>query len=1588
MSTIEIKVTGRELSFINMPTISAGAVGADSIKFEFESPSVWDGYIKYCVVFKNRSQYCPEALDNSNIAQISSNMLSNEGILYIGLCGYKDATRLTSTIVSYEIKNGVYCIHSSEEEELAKTKFEQILEYYDATLREQQAINERLDEIEKAPFNVKLFGARGDGETDDSQAIQNALQKARESGGGTVYFPCGTYLIEGLGGSGLVVYENTTIYGETGTVLKAGPERSNILRNNVRNVSSNPETDGGYSQASNIKVINITFDCNGKDYPAKGSNPIAFGHCENIVFENCRFTNCVATTGNPHYMDLGGVKNILIDGCIFDEVKTKNASSDYIQLDCVIATSWGGSNDSWCYHDGTICRDVTIQNCKFYGNTDSTYVPTIAIGCCHNYKAQYMPHNVTIKNNEFHGTWTNAISGSNLFVNNRACIFAHAGAECYTITGNTWLDNKTYDESTTMAIFINNSHHSNVVKNNTFYNTKYPIPSTSAFNFLKYRSASGNTHIDVENNITINDVNYCNDFNVKDFGAKGNGIDDDADAIQSAINAARDAGGGTVFFPSGIYYFSHTVTFASNIKLQGDVNTVFTADKVSGTYTLRNATFLEIGTPGNTYGYAGFSNVEINNIIFDLGGQWSLNDDILTYKAKYKSGAGVKNNGFYTYCPIVACHGDGFRVINCTFKNGIYGGYTGNRGTNPHVMDIGGVKNILIEGCTFEPAFVTATAISNWTAELESYGDTGYANATASDIIQLDACYADGGQSDVKGKGDGTNCRDIVIRNNKFYGLPHYDWKKVVNNTGDNDSIIKGLVPPAKEPESGTSWPDDTDSTTWIRASFAAFRFMPVAAVGACHAFNDPAWQPQNVEIYDNYFEGRWSSHYSGINARVQIRWKNYSDDHSVEYTINGVNEKYYYPLQDGSPELLLVQGEPARKHCHGAIYVYPGAKGYHIHHNTFKETTSWDNNVSTAVFLYGSLAGTVHDNIFIEYGEPLPRGKKEESMSGFTFEAGDAWSSSKTGYYDGVAYCKSSNNIWIKDGDLSEELSYLRKVLDVDFSPIKNDYGVNVGHMLDFSKTNGTSGVSITTSQNGEDGSGVCLDVRMFGASGGGAVDDGWAIQSAIDRCRDMGGGTIYFPKGKYNITRTLFYYSNMTFKFEQGATIRTMLDESTRTPSIIFAPYFQTDIAYLNNGKGTYGFASNRYAVENVVFDGGTIDGFSYDPKTGNRVADKGFVLLTCLCKNIKFYNMTFKNNHGGHCIEINSSTDVIVRDCRFLNFVQGGGITKKNDDGSFTRGYDGGMYAENLQIDAATAGAIGSAYIIEEHTGKAPNGIEYDQWYTYQSGSMEYSSLGGYFNFTLLPPGNRYYWTEVVKGKTITHDDHQDVINKKLGLDTDTITATKGFHQCCHNIEIASCYFENNQDNDCFVSAIGCHTYFADATHSGERYADLNQDKHSGIKIHDNTFIWAVNHYHNDRTNTDTGKVLESVKNNPSYWRGVIAFGTNESVTGKAFKNVHVYNVSIHGNMFYRNSNCLIDETQPKIGYAITTIRDDTRYTRENVSVPQSKYKIYGNFYAGINGWENGTSSEIYQEGSTLVITDGISMPVKSGENLMFY
>jgi Pectate lyase superfamily protein/Transposase, Mutator family len=73
--------------------------------------------------------------------------------------------------------------------------------------------------------NIKtVYGAKGDGVTDDTAAIQTALNALASAGGGTLYFPAGTYIISSTLSPSAITYSQIIGQDPSTTIIKwAGP---------------------------------------------------------------------------------------------------------------------------------------------------------------------------------------------------------------------------------------------------------------------------------------------------------------------------------------------------------------------------------------------------------------------------------------------------------------------------------------------------------------------------------------------------------------------------------------------------------------------------------------------------------------------------------------------------------------------------------------------------------------------------------------------------------------------------------------------------------------------------------------------------------------------------------------------------------------------------------------------------------------------------------------------------------------------------------------------------------------------------------------------------------------------------------------------------------------------------------------------------------------------------------------------------------------------------------------------------------------------------------------------------------------------
>ena len=207
--------------------------------------------------------------------------------------------------------------------------------------------------------------------------------------------------------------------------------------------------------------------------------------------------------------------------------------------------------------------------------------------------------------------------------------------------------------------------------------------------------------------------------NVKDYGAVGDGSTDDTVAIQSAVTTVDSVGGGTVFFPAGLYRVDGSVRLASNMEITGRGATL---KKLPGT---PYAFFVARST---SYGYGGsVSNVACRGLVFE---------------GTIAETLGASR----TACGFALHHASNVLVEDCRFRACAGAG---------HRLDLQGCEKITVRNCVFE-----------------GFDDRYGGSSFIAEDIQLDNSTRVGTSTTGDGYWDGLPCRDIIVEGNKW--VPWY----------------------------------------------------------------------------------------------------------------------------------------------------------------------------------------------------------------------------------------------------------------------------------------------------------------------------------------------------------------------------------------------------------------------------------------------------------------------------------------------------------------------------------------------------------------------------------------------------------------------------------------------------------------------------------------------------------------------------------------------------------------------------------------------------------------------------------------------
>lgn len=236
-------------------------------------------------------------------------------------------------------------------------------------------------EMYAAPFNIRDFGAAGDGKTVDTKAINNSIDAAVKAGGGTVYFPAGTYL-----SFSIHLASNIHLYFDAGCVLLAADSASAGTNgyDEAEPGAGNNYQDFGHSHwhnsliwGENLQDISITGPgiINGKGLtrntprrPGIGNKAIALKLCRNVILKDFTILN------GGHFGILAtGVDNFTLSNLKMD------TNRDGMDIDCCqnVRISDCTINSPW---DDAIClkssfglgyaratKNVTITNCQVSG---------------------------------------------------------------------------------------------------------------------------------------------------------------------------------------------------------------------------------------------------------------------------------------------------------------------------------------------------------------------------------------------------------------------------------------------------------------------------------------------------------------------------------------------------------------------------------------------------------------------------------------------------------------------------------------------------------------------------------------------------------------------------------------------------------------------------------------------------------------------------------------------------------------------------------------------------------------------------------------------------------------------------------------------------------------------------------------------------------------------------------------------------------------------------------------------------------------------------------------------------------------------
>ncbi|HEU5396261.1 MAG TPA: glycoside hydrolase family 28 protein [Verrucomicrobiae bacterium] len=259
-------------------------------------------------------------------------------------------------------------------------------------------------------FDVRDFGAKGDGKTKDTAAVQAALDACKTNGGGTVIIAKGDYVI-----GSVVMGPNTTLELERDGMLNGSPDEADYPLMKTRWEGEFRDCHRAMISAENAANVTVTGPgaIFGPPFPIsqlrtpRGPTLLEFINCTNVLLENfatqyqrlwsihplycqnftARNLTIRSININGDGLDIDSCRNVLIDHCSIDTgddaislksgrgmeaVRIARPTENVVITNCSLVSSTFAGIGIGTELSGGI-RNVRIEDCYISGRQNGIY---------------------------------------------------------------------------------------------------------------------------------------------------------------------------------------------------------------------------------------------------------------------------------------------------------------------------------------------------------------------------------------------------------------------------------------------------------------------------------------------------------------------------------------------------------------------------------------------------------------------------------------------------------------------------------------------------------------------------------------------------------------------------------------------------------------------------------------------------------------------------------------------------------------------------------------------------------------------------------------------------------------------------------------------------------------------------------------------------------------------------------------------------------------------------------------------------------------------------------------------------------------